>query len=275
MHIKRFLALQQPDIGRAIAVGVGQAPEQLTDLSLQYEIGRAPVNLVAYDFDKDQLIFKAPLDEKFDGTVYEVGLYSREDSSAGTYGSRILASFDSDTEFWMSGASAASYRTTNTRIGNDSAYVTAAASGNATITYPDITIDLSGNSAADTFNFAFHSANTNLSSIRYRFLSDASNYYDITIGPGGIATGFNILSALKGSAVVTGTPNWGTITSLEVTAFAGAGGSIDVGFEGIRIEDVDTIDSGYVLVSRVVLTIPFTKVAGAIQEVEFPLGVTI
>lgn len=255
-------------------MGVGQAPEQLTDLSLQYEIGRAPVNLVAYDFDKDQLIFKAPLDESFDGTIYEVGLYSREDSSAGTYGSRILASFDSDTEFWMDGSNPASYRTTNTRIGNDSAFVTAAASGNSTITYPDITIDLGGNSAADTFNFAFHSANTNLSSIRYRFLTDASNYYDITISAG-IATGFNILSALKGSAVVTGTPDWSRITSLQVTAFASAAGSIDVGFEGIRIEDVDTIDSGYVLVSRVVLTIPFTKVAGAIQEVEFPLGVTI
>lgn len=267
--------MQEPDIGRAIAVGVGTTPEQLTDTALEYEIGRSTVSLVAYDYTTDRLIFKAPLDESFDGIIHELALYSREESSAGAYGSRLLASFDSDTEFWMQGVVPATYRVANTRIGNDSVAVTAAASGSVTVTYSDITIDLSGNSAADTMSFAFHTANTNVSSIRYRFKSDASNYYDIIVPSAGIATGFNIKRALKGSATVTGTPNWGTITSLEVTVNATAGGAIDVGLEGIRIEDVDTIDAGYVLVSRVVLDVPFTKVAGRSQEVEFPLGVTI
>src|SRR5215216_3335591 len=108
-HIKRFLAGMEPDFARAIAFGVGEAPEQLTDTALYYEIGRTPITLTSYDFVGDRLILKADLEEGFDGVLYEYGLYSREDSSAGDYGSRLVASFDSDTEAWFQGGSVATY----------------------------------------------------------------------------------------------------------------------------------------------------------------------
>lgn len=275
LHLKRYLAGYEPDIGRALAFGVGTAPATLADNSLQYEVGRSPVNLVAYDFINDQLIFKAVLDENFDSVIHEVGLYSREDSSAGAFGSRIISSFDSDTELWMQGGSPASYTTTNTRIGNDSATISIVQSGSTTVSLANITVDFSENSAADVFSFAFYCNDANLSSLRFRFMTDNANYYDVTVTSGNIAAGFNIVRVTKGSAVVTGNPNWGTITELQVTGFATAGGTAVVNLEGIRIEDTDTVDTGYVLVSRVVLDIPFVKVAGRIQEVEFPLGVNI
>jgi hypothetical protein len=273
-HIKRFLAGMEPDIARAIAFGVGEAPEQLSDTALHFEIGRTDVDLVSYDFTTDRLIFKGVLEEGFDGVIYEWALYSREDSSAGAFGSRLVTSFDSDTETWFQGGSAATYRTTNTRIGNDSVVVTAATSGNTTVSYPDVTMDFSEYSAADNFSFAFYNDNTNLSSIRYRFKTDASNYYDFTLNSG-FSTAFNIQTRTKGTATVTGTPNWGTITAIEVTVFSSGAGGASVGLEGVRIEDVDTVDQGYVMIARAVLVTPFAKTAGAIQEVEFPLGVTI
>lgn len=275
LHLKRYLAGYEPDIGRALAFGVGTTPATLADMSLQYEVGRSPVNLVAYDFVTDQLIFKAVLNEQFDAVIHEVGLYSREDSSAGAFGSRIISSFDSDTELWMVGGSPSAYTIENTRIGNDSATVSINTSSNVTLSLGNIAVDFSENSAADVFSFAFYCADANLSSIRYRFLTDASNYYDVTVPSGSIAAGFNIVPITKGSAVVTGTPNWGAITELQVTLFAKASGTAVVNLEGIRIEDTDTVDTGYVLVARVVLDVPFVKVAGRIQEIQFPLGVNI
>lgn len=273
-HIKRFLAGMEPDIARAIAFGVGEAPEQLSDTALHFEIGRTDVDLISYDFVGDRLIFKGVLEEGFDGVIYEWALYSREDSSAGAFGSRLITSFDSDTETWFQDGVPATYRSTSTRVGNDSVVVAASASGSTTVSYPDVTMDFSEYSAADTFSFAFYNDNTNLATIRYRFKTDASNYYDFTLNSG-FTTAFNIQTRTKGTAVVTGTPNWGVITGIEVTVTASSAGGSSVGLEGVRIEDVDTVDQGYVLVARAVLTTPFAKSAGAIQEIEFPLGVTI
>lgn len=265
----------EPDLVRAIAFGVGQAAETLGDTSLQFEIDRTPVTLVSYDFTTDRLIFKANLEEGFDGILYEYALYSREDSSAGAFGSRIVTSFDSDTESWFVGGVAATYRTTSTRVGNDSVVIGAGASGNATASMPDVTMDFSGYSAADLFSFAFYNDNAFLSSLRFRFYTDLTNYYDISFNNGFFTTAFNIVQVAKGNAVPTGVPNWGLITRIDVTAFSTAGGTSSVGLEAIRIEDVDTVDSGYVCVARAVLATPFAKVAGRTQEIEFPLGVTI
>jgi hypothetical protein len=88
-------------------------------------------------------------------------------------------------------------------------------------------------------------------------------------------TAFNIVKVNKGNATVTGNPNWGNITRLDVTAFSTGAGTSSVGLEAIRIEDVDTVDSGYVMLARAVLATPFSKIAGRTQEIEFPLGVTI
>lgn len=275
IHIKRYLAGYEPDLARAIAFGVGQAAETLNDTSLQFEIDRTPISLVSYDFTTDKLIFKANLDEGFDGILYEYALYSREDSSAGAFGSRIISSFDSDTETWTVGGVPATYRTTSTRVGNDSVVIGAAASGNATASMQDVTMDFSGYSAADLFSFAFYNDNAFLSSLRFRFFTDASNYYDISFNNGVFGTAFNVVQVPKGNAVVTGTPNWELITRIDVTAFSTGGGTSSVGLEAVRIEDVDTVDSGYVCIARAVLVTPFAKIAGRTQEIEFPLGVTI
>lgn len=265
----------EPDLARSIAFGVGEAPETLADTSLYFEIGRSPVTLVSYDFTTDRLVFKASLEEGFDGVLYEYALYSREDSSAGEYGSRIITSFDSDTEAWFVGGTPATYRTTSTRVGNDSVVIGAAANGSQTVTQSDITMDFSGYSAADLFSFAFYNDNTNLSSLRYRFYTDASNYYTFSFNNGVFGTAFNIYRIAKGSAVVTGVPNWATITSMDVTAFSTGAGTSSVGLEAVRVEDVDTVDTGYACVARAVLPVPFAKIAGRTQEVEFPLGVSI
>jgi len=275
-HVKRYMAGWVPSIAQSMAFGVGQTTATTDDTQLQFEIGRADVELTTYDFEQDKLVFKTTLPENFEGTIYEVALYSAASNSfAGEYGSRLLFSFDSETEEWLQGANPADYLDTNTRIGVDSLRVTAAANGSVTVSTGDTVIDLGGYSAADQFSFAFYNENTNLSSLRFRFKTDASNYYDVTVPSASIVQGFNIVKINKGNAVATGSPNWAMITGLDVTANAKATGTFYVNLEGIRIEDTDTASPDYVLISRVVLPVPFEKRSGRMQEVEFPLGVSV
>lgn len=276
LHIKRYMAGQVPSIALSMAFGVGGKAESSADTSLQFEVGRSDIELVGYDFAADKLVFKASLDEGFDATLYEAALYSMEtNTGAGEYGSRLLVSFDSLTEQWWQSSVPATYTTTNTRIGVDSVTVAVAANGTIGVNMPNTFLDLAGYSAADEFNFAFYCDNGNASSIAYRFYTDVSNYYTVTVPSASITTGFNVVRIAKGTAVAFGTPNWGVITNVEARVSAKSIGSVNVNLEGIRIEDVDTPAPDYVMVARSLLALPFDKVAGRIQEIEFPLGVTV
>ena len=275
VHIKRFLAGWEPDLARSIAFGVGDSNEVATQDRLDYEIGRTDISLITYNYIEDKLVFKGVMDETFDGVIYEVALYSSEAGPASTVGSRLLLSFDSETEFWTQGGLPATYGTTNTRIGNDAMMISLNASTSATATYSDIFIDLSGYTSADTFSFAFHSAWPNVSSIVYRFYTDALNYYSVTVPGGSIGTGFNIVNIPVAQAVPTGVPRWSEITKVDVVATANADGAVLLQMEGVRVEDRDNTDIGQIMIARTKLATPFTKVAGTIQEVEFPLGVLI
>lgn len=275
VHFKRFLAGWEPDLARSIAFGVGESVEIATQDRLDYEIGRTDISLITYNFIDDKLVFKGIMDELFDGVIYEVGLYSSEAGSGSTVGSRLLLSFDSETEFWTAGGLAATYSTTNTRVGNDSVVVAPGASTSQTVTYSDIFVDLSGYTSADTFSLAFYAANANTSSITYRFFTDASSYYSTTVVAGSIGVGFNIVNVPVASSTVTGAPRWSEITKVEVTVAATAGGAASVHLEGVRVEDRDNTELGNILIARTKLITPFVKTVGSIQEVEFPLGVSI
>ena len=274
-HIKRYLAGWEPDLARSIAFGVGESAPNPSQDRLDYEIGRTDISLISYNYIDDKLIFKGVMDETFDGVIYEVGLYSSEAGEASTVGSRLLLSFDSDTEFWTQGGVPANYSTTNTRIGNDSMVVAPSASGTVVSTYENILMDLSGYTSADTFGFAFYSANTNVASLSARFYTDQTNYYTVTVAGGSIATGFNLIDVPIAQSVPTGAPRWSEITTVEIIVVASGAGAANVQMEGVRVEDRDGTEIGQILIARTKLVVPFTKVAGTIQEVEFPLGVSI
>lgn len=275
VHFKRFLAGWEPDFARSIAFGVGESTPDPAQDRLDYEIGRTDISLITYNFVEDKLIFKGIMDETFDGVIYEVGLYSSEANEGSTVGSKLLMSFDSDTEFWTQAGLPATYTTTNTRIGNDSMVIAPAASGSITASYENILMDLSGYTSADTFSVAFYSANTNVSSMTLRFFTDASNYYTVTIAGGSIGTGFNMVNVPIAQSAATGAPRWSEITKVDVSVNASGAGAANVQMEGVRVEDRDNTEIGNILIARTKLVTPFVKVAGTIQEVEFPIGVTI
>lgn len=270
-QIKKYLAKQSPDIARAIAIGIGGGAESASDTILNFEIARATITLVSYDFVNNLLIFKASIPQEISAKVYEVGLFSQaSNTAAGNFTSKLITTFDSTTEVWSAGA----FNSTNTRIGADSLRLNPATSATVTATMTDLISDYSGNSGSDTFVIAFNNTNANVSAIRFRFKTDASNYYTFTVGSP-TTTGYRIVSLAKSAGVATGTPNWANITALEVEVVATGGGSATVDFDGIRVEDIDTINTDYVMVSRELLSSPVTKTEGKVQDIEFSLAVTI
>lgn len=268
IHIKRYLAGQATGIGRAIALGIGDSAESPNSTSLDYEILRAEVYLVSYDFVNDRLVFKATLPEWVAGSIYEVGLWTEYiDPDRGGFGSRNLVSFNAS-EFWTN----AVYTTSSTRVGESSLSQTANSGMQVTSAASGLLLDFSGNSGADEFKFAFNVTGSYTSEIRYRFLTDASNRYEFTL-PAQTA-GYHIVSVPKVNAAVTGAPDWASITSIEVQSNA-SGGTGTVEFDGIRIEDRDGLNPEYLLIAREVPSSHYIKELGRAQDIEFAISVNI
>lgn len=276
VYIKRFLAQQVPTIAQSIGFGIGTSAESSGSTRLDFEVGRADVNLISYDFVNDKLIFKATVPAEYGGKIYEVSLFALSTLGANAeFGSRVLTTLDSDTETWVDATSgtAATFSSTNARVGDDALRHTPSASGSKTDALKDIDLDLSGYSSADRFILALNNTNSYASSVNVKFLTDVSNYYQVNFGTPSV--GYNVLEVNKGAAAVTGTPSWANITEIRITTNASAGGSPTVDYDGIRIQDLDNIEENDIMVSREVLSSPFTKVEGMTQEVEFALSISI
>lgn len=268
--IKRYLAGQSGTLVGAIGVGIGNAAPTTADTRLQFEFARIPVAVTDYDFATDQLIFKGTLAEEVEGVIYEVGLWTAETNSAsGNQESRLITTFDSETEEW----DIETFDTANTRIGVDSLKHTPAASGTSASILTGITLDLSDFTSLDTIVMAFNVGNANTASSKVRFRTDASNYYEFTVSAP--TSGYKFVSFQKGTATVVGSPDWSNINEIEVRTTATAGGAASVQYDGLRVEDVDSIAPEYGLIARSVLATPITKAEGVVRDVEYALPVNI
>lgn len=268
--IKRYLANQAGPLAAAIAIGVGNTAATLSDETLEFEVERFNVDIVAYDFIDNKLIFKGQLPAAVSGKIYEVGIFtSGTNLIAGNYGSKIITSFDAATEQW----DVETFESIVARIGVDALKHTPVASATSTSSLDNIELDLSGYSSADKFVFAYNCDNAFTASVKFRFKVDLSNYYEFNIAAP--ASGYHITSLAKSSATVTGTPNWEDIGSLSVVTTATGGGTASVEFDGIRIEDVDTVNPEYGMIARKVLSSPYVKVEGQAQEFEYALNINV
>ena len=271
LHIKRFLASQETAIGMAIAFGLGASAESVNDTYLNFEVDRADVTLISYDFVNNQIVFKGNIPTTYEGKIYEVGLYNINGQAPGN--SKLVTSFDSISETWVNGGSPSTFTTNQTRIGADSVSHTPAALGSTTSTLNGLSLDLSNNLSSDRFSLAFYNTNTNIANIKVRFKTDSGNYYEYTITSP--SAGYQISSFLKASFVSTGSPNWNQITTIEVVTTANASGTGNVSLDGIRIDDTTYGSGRYVLVAREVLPSPYVKKNGMIQEIKFTLDVSV
>lgn len=268
--IKRYLANQGDALVGAMAIGIGGKAAALNDDRMEFEITRFPISVTDYDFSTDRLVFKGTMDEDVEGSIYEIGIWTNEVNSApGSQESKLITTFDSESEEW----DIKTFDTANTRIGIDSLKHTPAASATSASVLTGITVDLIDYTSLDSFVLAYFVANANAATIMVRLRTDSTNYYQFTIS--NPATGYQFMRWNKGSATVVGTPSWADINEVEIRTTAKAAGSASVQFDGLRIEDIDSVAPEYGLIARTVLTTPIQKLEGIVQDIEYALPVNI
>lgn len=265
MQFKRFLGGYTPNIARTIAFGIGDSPEAIEDTRLDFEVGRGAISLLGFNFETNMLIFKTTVDPNYAGTINEVGLYLNQNNVAN---SRMISTFDNLTETWDSGV----WETVNARLGTTSLRIDAAAGSNAGATVGNLVFDLSANSGDDKIVLA-RTIGDNVSSYTVRFKTNVNSYFQFQESDP--LAGYDVVQFPKGEATIVGSPDWASISIIEVRVNAKAAGNASVWFDGLRVEPDISMSTEYVLVARQVLETPFVKELGVVQDIEVAVPVNI
>jgi hypothetical protein len=273
--IQRYLAGQSANLGDAIGIGtMGSPSSAVGDVRLNFEITRVPVALKSADFTNNVIVFKGTLPQDDVYAIFEMGLWSQYSNAlAAGFESRLLTTFNTVIEPWTN----VTLDTTNVRSSIDSAKVTVGVSATVQTRNSNVLMDLSGFSGNDFFALSFYKPDNNMNSIKFVFedLTGGGNYSSSAISISALPIGFNTITATKGSLTQTGTVSWANITRYGFDIAANASGS-NVSLDAFRIEDTDTINQDYALVSHTTnATVLATKTAVAPMDIEYSLGVTV
>ena len=135
-------------------------------------------------------------------------------------------------------------------------------------------IDLSGYSVNDTLKLAYVKNDANLQNIIIKFYSSSVDYYSVTVTPAS-GTGYKISSDItlnnlfSNASTLNVDPS--NINQIGITITPVSGQSTSTGLDALRINDEDTFDPNFGLISRSVLSTPLVKLAGRQVDVEYRL----
>jgi hypothetical protein len=281
------------DFGRKdIAIGIANNSDYTladTNSRLGFEFFRLPVTLGSIDIQSDNAggytyvaVYKATIPQDISGTISEVGLYPAERTSLNSYDSKYLSDFENVLDWTNSlGGNPALIDSTvlTPRIGDFTAEFRfdSGDSTNTTREYKTATgsLDISGYSVNDSITLAFNRNNTNSSNIKIKFYSSDTDYFYGNIDLTTLSTGNYIkeISLADVFANMSGSPDATNISfiGIEITR-ASTGSNAIVYMDGLRINDQDTFDPTYGMVSRSILNQPIIKLSGRPIDIEYRLA---
>lgn len=281
-----------------LALGIGSSTPNAkgNDTRLDFEFYRLPVSLSSIDItqtgtdiDGDPIfgyaaIYKATIPQDIAGVISEVGLYPSSRTSFNNFDSKFITTFENNTN-WTDGTNSPDLQVNTkdsggnytflSKIGENMLKVEATAGTPKEYTNPLITYDISGYSVNDTIAIAYKKADNNVSKIRVKFYSSQSAYYYVDFTPtAGTGDKIQSLSLNNLFSNFTASPNLPDPSSIikmgvEVTA---SSGTTTVYFDGVRINDEDTFDPTFGLISRSVLSTPLIKTSGRQVDIEYKLA---
>ena len=286
--IWKYLCGSIPEWGGAIAVGAGSASAAATDTRLDFEFARNSTLLKSPSLDGSNriIILKTSLEPNVAGIIREVGVYNTlGPTNPSTFDGRILTQFgegingsgESNPLEWSYNIKT-TIDTTNSRIGSQNIKIDGTSGTVSSIlgstdgtTQGYLDIDLTRYSPLDSFEIAYEL----LTAISGSGKEIKVTLYDDQLTPAVISKTWNF-----GSSVPTGYYS-NTATFSEFTADSGTFNfnvsaikvetDANVSFDAIRVDDTDTTDTTYGLVSRAVLGTPITKKNGDSIDIEYKL----
>jgi len=276
--ITNFIAGNIEDANKDIAVGVDSTAATDEDTRLGFEFYRLPVILGSIDIQTTlgistySVVYKTTIPQDVAGQINEIGLYPSTRSSINNFDDKFLADF-ADPLDWATGAGTnPATSTTGAKIG-DSVLTFSSNTTSAQEYFNNTTLDLSGYSVNDSIRLAYYKNNANLQNIIIKFYSSNNDYYSTTITPAS-GTGYKITSDILLSTLFTsptGTPDKTNINKIGITITPTSSNTTSVGMDGLRINDEDTFDPVFGLISRSVLGTTLSKSAGRAVDVEYKL----
>jgi hypothetical protein len=271
-----FLAGRDSFASKSMAFGIDSTAAADTNTRLGFEFYRTPVSFGSTDIQtlNDSttyaVVYKATIPQDVAGYITEVGIYPEYKESLNSYDSKFISDFDNQLDWTNTPLITA----TNARIGqyllNMSSNGTSAKEYKTNIQV----LDLSGYSINDTLKLAYVKNDANLQNIIIKFYSSALDYYSVTITPES-GTGYKISSDISLNNLFTNASTANVdpsnINKIGVTITPVSAQSTSVGLDALRINDEDTFDPNFGLISRSVLTTPLVKLAGRQVDVEYRL----
>jgi len=285
--LTNYLAGNVAFSAKELAFGIGNTTPNANgnDTRLDFEFYRVPVKFTSIDIAEVsgsfvyKAVFVATIPQDVAGVISEIALYPASRTSTNNFDSKFISSFENNVLWEDSIGSNPSIQlnssTFTSKIGENSVLIQSPSSTATEYKTATGTIDLSGYSINDSLAIAYNKADANLSKIRVKFYSSTTQYCYIDFTPTS-GTGDKIQSATLAtlfSNTSATPPDFKNITNLGVEVTATSGGTTSVYFDGIRINDEDTFDPSYGMISRSVLTGGdiITKPSGRQVDVEYKL----
>lgn len=272
-----------------IAIGIaGSSDYAVSDSNsrLGFEFYRVPVSLGSIDITTTPsytVVYKATIPQDVAGIIKEVGLYPGTRASVNNFDSKFLSDFevnydwyDKDNVTLNPELSIVAADSSKPRIGSyflKHNFVT----GDTITTSREFkfntgSLNMSGYSVNDSLTLAYNRENSNSATIKIRFYSSLTDYFEGTITPSGTGNQISTLSMANVFNNQVGTPDASEISAIGIRVTrSNAATNTSIFLDGLRINDEDTFDPVFGLISRASLTTPLTKVAGRPVDIEYKL----
>lgn len=271
-----------------LAFGIDSTAVQTNgnDTRLGFEFYRIPVSFGSIDIQTDlsgnstySVVYQATIPQDVSGIIKEIGLYPSIKSSINNYDSKFIADFENNLMWFKSDGSNPELVATTTasvkpRVGSYFSKVAVSASQSVEFLCSYSGLDLSGYTASDSLSIAYNQENTNLDSIVFKFYSSDSSYYSATFAGAASVTEPNKISKVLFSTLTANNAyaDLSSIIKIGVTVTAKSSGQAIVYLDALRIDDEDTFDANFGLISRSVLSSPVEKVAGKPADIEYRIN---
>jgi hypothetical protein len=289
---KRFISSQLAGMSASqtkdLAFGVDSTAVQSNgnDTRLGFEFYRIPVSFGSIDIQTDgsgnstyAVVYQATIPQDVAGVIKEIGLYPGAKSSINNYDSKFIADFENNLMWFKSDGSNPELISTTTssvkpRVGSYFSKIAVSASQSVEFTCAYSGLDLSGYTSSDSLSIAYNQENTNLDSITFKFYSSDSSYYSATFAGAASVTESNKIGKILFSTLTANNAyaDLSSIIKIGVVVTAKSSGQAVVYLDALRIDDEDTFDANFGLISRSVLSSPLEKIAGKPVDIEYRIN---
>ena len=287
--ITNFLAGNVGFKNKDIAVGIGgqnisggtAATNQ--DTRLDFEFYRLPVEFGSIDIQQTStdglgnpiysytVIYTTTLPQDINGRISEIGLYPNTRASKNDFDSKFLDSFDNQLDWSPNPVILTS---DYSRVG--STVLTMKSNGTSNKEYKTSisTVDMSGYSINDSLSLSYYKADANLETITVKFYSSNTAYYYATFTPtAGIGNKIQDVTLSSMLSDPIGSPDLSQINAIGIVINP-LSAETTVHMDALRINDEDTFDPNFGLISRSVLSSELIKLAGRQVKIQYRLDLS-